>query len=393
MRTRLMLLALILVVPVPGWGQGVTVGTPDGALQLDLTAVIDIEGYDVSAPPPGLVFGDGGRSVNPRLTIFSGARIGQRAFAFVQLRADRGFDPLQVERDVRADAYYLRLALVKDGRLNVVAGKSATLVGNWVTRHYSWDNPFVNAPLPYENVTIIWDRWAPSSPAEFLGYLRQPDRKADMLPMIWGPVYATGLSASGSTGPWDYGVEVKNAGLSSRPADWPAGATGWRRPTVSGRAGFRPTAAWNIGVSVSKGNYLTGDPGRTLQAGARLSDFHQTTVGQDLAYAHGHLQLWSEVFWTRFEVQRVGTVTTSAYYVEGKYKLTPQLFLAARWGQQSFSEVNGAPWDGPASRAEVAIGYRFGRRLQAKAQYGRTTEDRPVAQGHRLAALQITLRL
>ncbi|MBP7775515.1 MAG: hypothetical protein KA371_00120 [Acidobacteria bacterium] len=393
MRTGLALLVLSLIVPVRAWSQGVAVGSADGAVQMDITGVIDLEGYDVSAPPPGLVFGDGGTAANPRLRLHTGVRIGQRAYAFVQLRADRGFDPLQAESDVRADEYYLRLALVKNGRLNLVAGKSATLVGNWVARHYSWDNPLINAPLPYENVTIMWDRWTPSSPEEFLGYLHQPDRKADMLPMIWGPVYATGLSALGTAGRWDYGVEVKNAGLSSRPADWDAGATGWHRPTVSGRAGFRPSAAWNIGLSLSQGHYLTGDPGQTLLSGARLGDFHQTTIGQDLGYAHGHLQLWSEVFWSQFEVQRVGRLTTSAYYVEGKYKLTPRLFVALRWGQQFFSDVGGTPWDGPASRSEVALGYRFGRRLQAKAQYGRTIENRPVAQGRRLAALQITIRL
>ncbi|MCC7032040.1 MAG: hypothetical protein IT179_04305 [Acidobacteria bacterium] len=393
MRTGLVVLALSLIVPVRAWAQGVTLGGPDDAVQMDITAVLDFEGYDVSSPPPGLVYGDGGTAFNPRLRLHAGTRLGPRVSAFVQLRADRGFDPLQAERDFRADEYYLRLSVAKGGQLTLVAGKSATVVGSWVARHYSWENPFVNAPLPYENVTIMWDRWSPSSPDEFLGYLQQPDRKADMLPMIWGPAYTTGLSAFGTAGRWDYGVEVKNAGLSSRPADWDVSENLWRRPTVSGRAGFRPTSAWNIGLSLSRGHYLTGDPSQTLLSGARLGDFHQTTIGQDISYAHGHLQLWSEVFWSQFDVQRVGQVQTSSYYVEGKYKLTPQLFVAARWGQQFFSDVSGAPWDGPASRAEVAVGYRFSRRLQVKAQYGRTSEDRPVAQGPRLAALQITIRL
>jgi hypothetical protein len=379
-----------MLLSATAWAQGVSV--EKGDLRADLSGMLDLEAYDTSAPPPGLVFGDGGGFLNPRLTVFGGVRMGQRAFAFVQLRADRGFDPLSRSRDLRADEYFFRYSVSQGGRLHLQAGKSATVVGNWVARHYSWENAFVNAPLPYENVTIIWDRWQPANADAFLGYLQQPARKADMLPIIWGPVYATGLSAFGASGRWDYAVEFKNAGLSSRPSDWDLGTPGLRRPTVSGRFGYRPSAAWALGWSASRGHYAVADPDHTLRPGTALRDFHQTTLGSDLSYSRRHLQIWAEGFWSRFGVQQVGDVQTTAYYVEGKYKLTPQLFAALRWGQQFFSELDGTHWDGRASRAEVAVGYRFNRRLQAKAQYGLTTGDRPVAQGRRLAAVQLTAR-
>lgn len=393
MQPKLWMALFVLAVPAGAWAQGATVESAGGTVRLDLSGVLDLEGYKVSDPPPGLVFGSGGASFNPRLSLFADFRLGKRVYGFVQVRADRGFDPRARSSDLRADEYFVRYTPLRNTSLNLQIGKSATVVGNWVARHYSWDNPFVTAPLPYENVTIIWDRWAPSGPEAFLGYLQQPDRKNDMLPVIWGPAYSAGLTAFGTVGQWDYGIEFKNAGLSSRPSDWDPRKTDWRRPTVSGRVGYRPNPAWNLGVSASRGHYMTGDPDRTLLPGSRLDDFHQVTFGHDLSYAHGRLQLWAEVFLVRFEVQQVGNVATSTYYVETKYKLTPQVFTAFRWSQQFFGEdVLGQPWDGRATRAEVALGYRFNRRVQGKLHYGFSSEDRPVAQGRHTAAVQMALR-
>ena len=44
----------------------------------------------------------------------------------------------------------LRLMMTRG--LNVQAGKFATVVGNWIERYDSWNNPFITAPLPYENM-------------------------------------------------------------------------------------------------------------------------------------------------------------------------------------------------------------------------------------------------
>ena len=62
---------------------------------------------------------------------------------------------------MRLDEYAIRVSPLKDIPLSVQVGKFGTVVGNWVPRHYSWDNPFINAPLPYENVTGVWDSEAP----------------------------------------------------------------------------------------------------------------------------------------------------------------------------------------------------------------------------------------
>ena len=48
----------------------------------------------------------------------------------------------------------------------------------------------------------------------------------------------------------------------------------------------------------------------------------------------------SEFYEARFQVPRVGNADTFAYYIEAKYKFTPQLFGAIRWNQQLFGDVS-----------------------------------------------------
>ena len=311
---------------------------------------------------------------------------------------DHGFDSAGKVYDVRFDEYLLRYTPFNDARLNLQIGKFATVVGNWVPRHDSWNNPFITAPLPYENVTTVADVAVVPLRA-FLARQTIPDNKAAWLPVLWGPSYASGASLFGTVKKFNYAVEVKNVSLSSRPAVWDARDLGWENPTVSGRLGYRPNAAWNLGTSFSHGAYL--QPGAknapAFPAGRDIGDFYQTTVAADVSYAWRHWQLWGEVFFSRFEVPNVGDADTVAYYIEAKYKMSTQLFAALRWNQQFFGEVpNGAggetQWDRDAWRMDTALGYRFTRHLQGKLQYSYTHQKGSLQQGEQLVAAQATLK-
>ena len=85
-----------------------------------------------------------------------------------QTRVDTGFDPGPISGGQwRADEYALRITPWSDGRFNVQAGTFSTVVGGWVERHLSWDNPFVNAPLPYETATLVSDVELPLTGPKF----------------------------------------------------------------------------------------------------------------------------------------------------------------------------------------------------------------------------------
>ncbi len=372
--------------------------SPGGVLRTELSVLFDLEAYYVDQRPPGLIFEGPASFVNPRLSLFVDTHVGRHLYSLVQARIDRGFDPRsRSSGSARFDEYLLRYTPRDDASVNVQAGKFATLVGNWVARHDSWTNPFINAPLPYENVTTISDAAAPAGRDTFLERRAIPDSKYRWLPVVWGPSYASGLAAFGRLGRFDYGVEVKNAALASRPAVWDARSHGWHDPTVSGRLGWRPTAAWNVGVSASGGPYFRPKARATLPAGRDRDDFLEEVVAADLSYAWRHWQLWAELFLARFEVPRVGDADVASYYVESRYQVAPRLFAGLRWNQQLFGDVEDAsgrerPWDRDMWRVDGVVGYRFDRHLQGKLQYGYSHQLGRRQQGEQLVAAQLTVK-
>ena len=376
-------------------GERLTVSVFDDTVRARLSGTIDLEFYALQQPAPGLIDADSDVFFNPRLTLFLDVQVGPSVYFFAQARADRAFDPADHGSAFRLDEYALRMTPWKDGRFTLQAGKFATVVGNWVERHLSWDNPFVNAPLIYENTTPVADLWAPYTYYPYVGAQLRP--KDEYLPVIWGPSYATGVSVAGRISKLEYAAEVKNASLSSRPGSWDATVIGFDHPTVSGRLGFRPNEMWNFGFSASDGAYFRPDAAFSLPPGTNIGDFHQTLLAQDISFAWRHLQVWAEFHQARFEMPSLSDADTFSYYVEAKYKFAPQFFAALRWGQQFFSDVTlrgggEIPWSHDISRLELAGAYRFTEHIQLKLQYQVQHEKDTDREISHMFASQLTVR-
>ena len=367
----------------------------NGNVNTRVSGLVDLEGYYMQQPPPGLIETNHPFLFNPRITLFVDSQIGAQLYFFAQARADRGFDPSDSHMRARLDEYALRYTPWTDGRFNVQLGKFATVVGNWTERHYSWDNPFITAPLPYEYATSLWSGVAVNSFDTLIDWYDTP--KHLRMPIIWGPSYATGAAISGRVGKFDYAGEVKNASLSSSPDDWNS-TEGFSHPTVSGRLGYRPDEAWNIGVSSSVGTYLSPVAAPTVAPFTSLGDYRSILLGQDVSYAWHHWQLWAEMFETRYEIPDVGNADCLAYYIEAKYKFTPQLFGALRWNQEVFNQVPDDdgdlyPWSDDIWRIDAALTYRFTANMQAKLQYSfMRLFDGDDSEYEHFVALQFTVR-
>lgn len=361
--------------------------SPGGLVRAELSGLADLEGYYVDQRPPGLIFGDDESFVNPRLTLFLDAWLGKQLYGFAQARVDRGFDPREASgADARADEYLLRWSPFADPRLHLQVGKYATVVGSWVPRHHSWDNPFVTAPLPYESVTTITDGSLPPTSRAFLGRRTIADKKADWVPIVWGPSYATGAAVFGRVGRFDYAAEVKNAAPSSRPQEWDLSDRSLSDPTASARVGFRPSAPWAFGVSFSSGPYLRHGVGDSAR---------QTLVATDASFAWRRLEVWGELFANRFEVPigvRTKDADALAYYLEARYRHGANLFTGVRWNQQLYGDVDDVPWDRDVWRVDTVVGWRFDRHWQVKLQYAFTEQVGRLQQGQQLVAVQATLR-
>lgn len=383
MRPRRLLLAFGILACVPAVSrseafldlvdEALTVSVLDDRVRLRLSGTLDLEYYHVDDPPFGLVDARTPDLFNPRLTLFFDAQLGPRVYAFVQARLDRGFDPAEEEAEVRLDEYAVRFTPWEDARFNVQIGKFSPIIGNWMTRHLPWENPFITAPLPYEFTTAVSDIEVPLAAADF-NHPRTPETEYEYLPLVWTAAYTTGASVSGRIGRFEYAAEVKNASPSSRPDSWDVTRVGFAHPTTSARIGFRPNHNWNMGFSASHGPYLSDDVEPDLPRGRDIGDYDQMMFAQDISFAWRHLQIWAECYQARFEVPRVGDADTVAYYIEAKYKFTLEFFGALRWNQQFFADVpDGAgghkSWGNDVWRADAAVGYRFSPHTQLKLQY------------------------
>lgn len=376
-----------------------------GRQRARLSGTLDLEFFHSQLPAPALLPINQTTLVGPRLTTYLDAQWGAHTYLFAQARADRGFDSEVGRTQVRFDEYALRITPWLGRRFSVQFGKFATVVGNWVARHESWPNPLISAPLPYENLTGVWDNEA----IRFVGVLLQwshvrPGLPASItalekglrVPIIWGPSYALGAAVAGDVGPLRYAFEVKNSALASRPSEWDETSDQWNHPTVSGRVGYRPNELWTFGLSASTGPYLRAELRTPLPTGRGFGDYRQVVLGQDIGFAWHRVQLWSEIFFSRFEIPGVGNADTLGYYVEAKYKFTPQFFAGLRWNAQSFGRVTdrGLPvrWGRNTWRIDIAPGFRLSPHAQLKLQLSLQPDELTSRDFTTTVASQLTLR-
>lgn len=340
---------------------------------LDISGQLDLEHYAIQEEPPGLLFyeNDDGFSTNTRFTMFFDMNVGERFYAFMQARADRGVDPNYFNRnDVRIDELFARYTLYSDEEASVFGqlGKFATPIGNWVARHDSMHNPFVRAPIVYDHVTSIADQVATPSNTALLNRRDIDDKRHVWVSMIWGPVYHAGAMLFGTFGKWDARLALTNAAPSERPPEWDRHRGEPDHFALSGRVGWNPFIGFKVGLSAAQGPYLGG---RLERFGIDVKDFDQTLVGIDLEYSIGHLELWSEIYWSRWEIPSAqdGKPASVGWYVEGKYRVSVSLYGCARVGQVFAQDLDGTPWDRTTTRYEAGAGYFIYINLLAKVQY------------------------
>lgn len=377
----------------------------EGRVRAHVSGTLDLEGYVFPQPAPALLRSTDNALFTPRLSVFLDAQLGRPLYFFAQARADRGFDPGENPFRPRLDEYALRYSPWADGRLNIQVGKFATVVGNWTMRHGSWVNPLINAPLPYELLTGVWDSETIRSSNTLLQWSHvRPGLPSNVtatekrlrLPILWGPSYTIGAAVAGHWQRLHYAVEVKQGALSSRPRTWHHLDEDRDHPMVAGRFAYRPSAMWEFGVSGSSGAYLRPLASRTLPAGRGLGDYRQIVFAQDTMFAWRHVQVWAEVFFARFEIPGVGDADTTSYYVEAKYKFSPRLAGAVRWNQQIYGTIPDrggmTRWGNNVWRFDAGPAFRFSPHMQAKLQYSLQHGDAGPRAASHTGAGQVTVR-
>ncbi len=379
------------VLAQDGW----VVSPEDAPFRLDVRPALQTVVWASDRPAPALFISDDSAFIAPRFSLDVDGSVGERWFGHILVNVDRGFDPMTDENgDIRLDEIFLRWQALEDQLLNLQVGRFATVFGASQAGNDFFDNPFMLAPLPYSQIIGINTR----NPAA-VSSAAIAARAASTAPpvasldkdkwasVIWGPAYATGASVSGSTARFDYAAEVKNSMLSSHPDSWRG--NGFGDPSWAARLGYRPDAVWAFGVSASRGPWLEDNV-----AGIDRADFAQTNLGFDGRWAHGRMLVTGEVILSEFETPDAGDLRTASWFLGGRYKVSPGVWLATRFGQTFANDAKSpagadVPWQADVWRAEIAAGWRVTPSLLFKASYAFTHTDDGGNSGEQLAGVGV----
>ena len=143
---------------------------------------------------------------------------------------------------------------------------------------------------------------------------------------------------------------------------------------VAGRLAFRPVTGLVVGASAARGPFVSRTAARGAVGDGNEGRFTQTAWGADVEYSRDYYLVRVETIlsdWTLPIVRAphldlpLRAFSTS---VEGRYKIQPGLYAAARVDHIGFSEITGLTGDRHLGRAGHAR--RSRRRLLAAAQSG-----------------------
>jgi hypothetical protein len=308
-----------------------------------------------------------------RLDLTASLRAGRHVSLLGEVRSQNAGAP-------EAYALYLRIRPWTKRRFDVQVGRVPPTFGAFPRRSYEADNPLIGYPLAYQYLTSLRADAVPASADELL----------EMRGRGWLANYTVGDLTPAPGVPlvtvfrWDTGIQVHaesdsvdltgsiTAGTLSNPLfhDDNAGRQ------VAGRIAVHPIAGLMLGASAAHGPFVSRDAARAAGGGENGGKFAQTAWGGDAEYSRGYYLLRFETVFSRWTMPSLGSpplggpLGALATSVEGRYKIRPGFYVAARADHLGFSEVVGSKgagtWDASVSRFEGGGGYSIQRNLLLK---------------------------
>jgi hypothetical protein len=348
--------------PIVLWGGHLTLGG-----DVNLTLAPDDDGYfNYTAYGNNLLR-------RARLSVSAGLRANDHLALVAQLLSDNLASP-------RVYALYLRLHPFAERSLDIQAGRIPPVFGAFARERYGPDSPLVGYPLAYQYLTIIRPDAAPATAD---GLLTQRGRGWLTHYPVGSPAWASGLPLVDADR-WDTGVEVR---VGTDPLEASVAVTqgtlsdprfrddnGGKQ--VAARLAWRPLLGLSLGLSGARGAYLSTS---VQQAVGPPRAFYQTAWGVDLEYSRAYWLVRAEAVGSAWDVPTVspprlhGPVRALGLDAEGRYKIAPGLYVAARLDHLGFSTVEGSQgansWDAPVWRTEAGVGYSLRRDVLLKLVY------------------------
>ncbi len=299
-------------------------------------------------------------------------------------------------------ALYVRIRPWAARGFAIQAGRVPPTFGAFARRMYPSDNLLIGYPLAYQYLTSLRADALPASADDLLGQrgrgwlsrfpLGNP-QPARGLPLVSAFRWDTGVQAHATTIRWDAALSV-TTGTQANPLvrDDNDGKQ------VSGRASFRATPGLVLGASAAHGAFITRDAAAAAGVGDHAGDYTQTAWGADVEYSRDYYLLRAEAIVSDWRVPVVASpaidlpLRAIAASAEGRYRIRPGLYAAARLDHLSFSHITGARrdrWDAPVTRVEVGGGYSLQRNLLLKGSVQHNTREAGRNRSLLLGAVQV----
>ena len=279
-------------------------------------------------------------------------------------------------------AAYARVRPWRSHAFDVQLGLIPPTFGAFGRRTYGTSNPVIGYPLAYQYLTSLRSDAIPATADDVLRMRARGWRSSFPIgsqvqgpgvPLVSGFQWDTGVQVSWKSGSVELAGAVTNGTLSNpRVRDDNGGKQ------MSGRVAVTPAVGLIIGASAARGAWLS----RTVAPDSRPA---QRSLGADVEYSRDHWIVRSEIVWSRWAFPTAlrpsdaRALDALASSIEGRYRLTPRIFLAARADHLGFSELRGSvlvlPWDSPVSRIESGVGYYLQRNLVLRATVQQNWRD------------------
>jgi hypothetical protein len=280
---------------------------------------------------------------------------------------------------VRPYAAYIRVRPWGNHAFDVQVGRIPPAFGAFGRRGYQVaDNPLVGYPLAYQYLTSLRSDAIPATAADLLvmrargwrtTYPIGSTEAAPGLPIVTAFRWDTGVQAHWEGHAMDFTGSVTTGTLSDpRVEDNNSGKQ------LSGRAAFHPIVGLVAGVSAARGDFLSSAVKHQIEN--PRDSYPQTALGVDAEYSRDHWLVRGEAIWSRwtmpFATEPHGyDLKATGAFIEGRYRLTPRIFVASRLDRLTFSRLQVGPtwaptWDAPVTRVEVDAGYYLQRNLVAR---------------------------
>jgi len=292
----------------------------------------------------------------------------------------------------------------------VAAGLMQAAFGTASARTYGRDNLLIGRPLIYQFAAPIRGDAIPRNAPELLA---NRGLGAEAYYSI-GDVFTydddsnynyVGLPLADPSG-WNAGVRVAAGGdrlnvaatltdgsISNPKSRGTSG--GWQ---ASGRVEARASTGLVAGASAAYGRYLNRDLDASIAPrSVEYRDPRETALGFDVEYSQGYWLVRGEAIHSRrsvpgFREPLVNDVlAATGLDVEGRYRLAPGLYVAARLGALFFGRAAEPPgsesWDADVFRVEAGPGWSITRGLMLKSvyQYNRREMTGALRSAHRVA--------